>query len=90
MYAIKEALVAKEHLLLEGEKDFQVTIFYIDLRSYGKDFERYYERAKEGIRFVQSKVDKVEELDNGDLELYYSNPQGRVRKVLIWWCYRWV
>ena len=46
MYAIKEALVAKEHLLLEGEKDFQVTIFYIDLRSYGKDFERYYERLK--------------------------------------------
>ena len=43
MYAIKEALVAKEHLLLEGEKDFQVTIFYIDLRSYGKDFERYYD-----------------------------------------------
>lgn len=84
MYAIKEALVAKEHLLLEGEKDFQVTIFYIDLRSYGKDFERYYERAKkEGIRFVQSKVDKVEELDNGDLELYYSNPQGGVEKEVF-------
>ena len=81
MYAIKEALVAKEHLLLEGEKDFQVTIFYIDLRAYGKDFERYYERAKkEGIRFVRSKIDKVQELDNGDLELYYSNPQGEVEK----------
>ena len=81
MYAIKEALVAKEHLLLEGEKDFQVAIFYIDLRAYGKDFERYYERAKkEGIRFVRSKIDKVKELDNGDLELYYSNPQGGVEK----------
>jgi len=84
MYAIKEALVAKEHLLLEGEKDFRVTVFYIDLRSHGKDFERYYERAKkEGIQFVRSKIDKIKALDNGDLELYYSNSQGGVEKEVF-------
>ena len=42
-YAIKEAMVAKEH----SSSPLETTIFYMDVRTYGKDFERYYERAKE-------------------------------------------
>jgi len=52
-YSIKEAIIAKEHQ--KGELD--TTIFYIDMRTLGKDFERYYNRAKEvGVRFVKSKI----------------------------------
>jgi len=111
MYAIKEALVAQEHLAVEGhhEKEaaacaavpsascgesfgtnplhedstqepddaFQATVFMIDMRSFGKDFERYYERAKrEGIRFVRGKVDRIRENPNGDLEIAYSDGNG--------------
>jgi ferredoxin len=53
-YAIKEAMIAKEHSTVP----LDITIFLMDLRTYGKDFDRYYERAKEeiGIQFVRSKV----------------------------------
>ncbi len=111
MYAIKEALVAQEHMAVESHHEqetvpctavsstscdvscegnllregpghessdaFQSTVFMIDMRSFGKDFERYYERAKqEGIRFVRGKVDRIRELDNGDLEVAYSDGNG--------------
>lgn len=110
MYAIKEALVAKEHLAVERKAEqvacvtcgpscdtlpetpedvstdslLEVTIFAIDVRAYGKDFERYYERAKrEGIRFVKGKVGGVRELDNGDLEVTYVDERGGVTKEVF-------
>jgi heterodisulfide reductase subunit A len=59
-YAIKEAMLAKEH----SSHDLDTAIFYIDIRTYGKDFERYYNRAKEeGIRFVKSKITQVAPVD---------------------------
>ncbi len=56
-YAIKEAMLAKEH----SEKGLDAAIFYIDIRTYGKDFERYYNRAKDehGVRFIKSKVTNI-------------------------------
>jgi heterodisulfide reductase subunit A len=58
MYAIKDAMIAKEH-----EPDIEnVTICYIDIRAYGKDFEEYYERAKnEGIEFLRGRPAKIKE-----------------------------
>ncbi len=59
MYATKEAIIAKEH-----ESAIQPTIFYNDLRAFGKGFERYYESAKNkfGIRYVRSIPSGVKEL----------------------------
>jgi heterodisulfide reductase subunit A len=56
-YAIKEAMLAKEH----SEQGLDAAIFYIDIRTYGKDFERYYNRAKDehGVRFIKSKVTNI-------------------------------
>ena len=53
-YAIKEAMLAKEH----SHNNLDTAIFYIDLRTNGKDFERYYNNAKNkhGVRFVKSHV----------------------------------
>jgi heterodisulfide reductase subunit A len=52
MYAVKQALVTAEHL--SGENP-EMTIFFIDIRSHGKEFERFYEGAKEkGIRFLRT------------------------------------
>jgi heterodisulfide reductase subunit A len=51
-YAVKEAMLAKEH----AAGDLDAAIFYMDIRTNGKDFERYYNRAKDeaGVRFVKS------------------------------------
>ncbi len=56
-YAIKEAMLAKDH----AGGNLDTAIFYIDIRTYGKDFERYYNRAKDemGVRFIKSKVTNV-------------------------------
>ncbi len=58
MAATKEAILAKEH-----EPDLDVTIFFLDLRAFGKDFDRYYERAKKmGIKYVRSFISRTYEL----------------------------
>ncbi len=74
-YSIKEAIIAKEHQ--KGELD--TAIFYIDMRTHGKDFERYYNRAKEvGVRFVKSKISTIHpDGDSGNLLISYTDETGR-------------
>lgn len=75
MYAIKEAVIAKDHVL-----GLQTSIFYMDMRTHGKEFDLYLERAKEdsGVRFVRCRVNGVEpDGSSGDLRLSYVNEEGR-------------
>jgi heterodisulfide reductase subunit A-like polyferredoxin len=59
MYAIKEAIIAKEH-----SPNLDITIFHMDIRAFGKEFEYYYERAQDiGIRFIRSRVADIWEED---------------------------
>ena len=49
MYAMKNAM-----LIREKNPDIEVTVFYNDIRAYGKGYEEYYERARNlGVRFVR-------------------------------------
>jgi heterodisulfide reductase subunit A len=75
MYAIKEAVITKEHI---GD-GFEPTIFFMDMRTHGKDFEKYYERAKdEGVRFVRSRIHTIAEKDDsGALTVKYVTEEGR-------------
>ena len=74
-YAVKEAVIAKEHL--KGGLD--TAIFYIDIRTHGKDFETYYNRAQEtGVRFIKSKISNIVPADHpGDLAISYVDESGR-------------
>jgi heterodisulfide reductase subunit A-like polyferredoxin len=77
-YAIKEAMIAKEHSTIPLE----ITIFFMDIRTYGKDFDKYYERAKEesGIKFVRSKVYNIEAVDStGDLVVKFTSEDGIIQ-----------
>jgi heterodisulfide reductase subunit A len=73
MYTAKEAVIAKEH-----EPKIDPTVFYIDVRSYGKDFDRYITRAKEehGIRYVRSRISEIFEKKDGDLLIRYEDEKG--------------
>lgn len=75
MYAIKEAIIAKEH-----EKTIEPTIFFMDIRAYGKDFEKYYNRGlSEGVRFIRSRVSSVEEApETRNLRIKYEAEDGAV------------
>jgi heterodisulfide reductase subunit A len=75
-YAIKEAVVAKEH----AKEPLDTAIFYIDMRTYGKDFERYYNRAEReaGVRFIKSRIAKIMPADDtGSLLIHYTDETGR-------------
>ena len=71
MYGMKEAIISKEHVPTK----LDCTIFYMDIRAYGKEFDAYYDRAKGeyGIRFVRSRVASVtEDPLTRNLYVYYA------------------
>jgi len=73
MYATKEAFIAKEH-----DSSIEPTIFYIDMRSFGKNFDDYISRVQDSnVRFVRAMVSRVfEDPVTGDLELRYVDESG--------------
>jgi len=69
MYAIKESVIAMEHT-----PGIKCTIFFMDMRAFGKEFDAYYNRAEEeyGVRFVRSRVSSVHEIpESQDLIVRY-------------------
>jgi heterodisulfide reductase subunit A2 len=83
MYAIKEAVIAKEHV--QGQLD--TAIFFMDMRTYGKDFEKYYERAEKesGVRFIRSRLHSLQPTAPGahDLELEYVTEDGELKQEVF-------
>jgi heterodisulfide reductase subunit A-like polyferredoxin len=78
MYAIKEAVIAKEH-----HHEVEPTIFYMDIRAHGKDFDAYYERAKQqyGVRFIRSMISKVSEKPKTkNLLITYVDGEGKIKE----------
>ncbi|MEW6417832.1 MAG: CoB--CoM heterodisulfide reductase iron-sulfur subunit A family protein [Nitrospirota bacterium] len=74
-YAVKQAIIAKEHI--PGKLD--ATIFYMDMRTFGKGFEEYYNRAKDvyGVRFIRTRVAEVKEIgETKNLILRYEIEDG--------------
>ncbi len=71
MYALKEAMVTKERF---GE-DIETTIFFMDMRTHGKDYEQYYNRAREdyGVRMVRSRPHSIVEVaETKNLSISYA------------------
>jgi heterodisulfide reductase subunit A len=75
MFAIKEALLTKEKS--GGQVD--TTIFYMDMRTFGKDFQRYRDQAEKeyGVRFQRSRIHTVDPGEaNGNLIIIYADQNG--------------
>ena len=82
MYAIKEAVIAKEHV---GDH-LECSIFFMDMRTHGKEFERFYENAKtkSGVKFVRSRVHTVNPVPGSDdLELRYVTEDGTIQTEIF-------
>ncbi|MDO7787576.1 CoB--CoM heterodisulfide reductase iron-sulfur subunit A family protein [Desulforamulus aquiferis] len=76
MYAIKQSVIAKEH----APYDLNASIFYMDMRTYGKDFEKYYERSKAqyGVNFVRSRVYGLDPGENDNVSIRYALEDGSI------------
>ena len=76
MATTKQALVAAEHV--EG---IEITIFYMDIRAFGKGFDQFYERARaqDGIEYIKSMPSRVVEIpETKDLMLRFWNENHEV------------
>ncbi|MCD6200786.1 MAG: CoB--CoM heterodisulfide reductase iron-sulfur subunit A family protein [Bacteroidales bacterium] len=61
MYSIKQA-----QLLMGAIPTADITIYYIDIRAFGKGFDEFYEQAKEmDVTFIKGKVAKITEKKDG-------------------------
>ena len=78
MQAAKDAIIAQEHL-----PEVQTTIFYMDVRAYGKGFDRFVDRAKEKhkTRFICGRIASVEADPQTDtLLIQYITQEGNIRR----------
>ncbi len=77
MYATKESIIAKEH-----DHGLDITIFYIDIRAFGKNFEEFYNRAQKeyGIRYINSRPPEVIVDAKNNLSVKYEDfNSGKLR-----------
>lgn len=78
MYSIKQA-----QLLMGSLPMADVTIYYINIRSFGKGFEEFYQQAKGmGVNFVKGKIGRISEKENGNLILRYEDiNEGKLQEA---------
>jgi heterodisulfide reductase subunit A-like polyferredoxin len=74
MYSMKEAMIAKEH-----EKEIEdITLYYMDIRAYGKGFEDYFNRSKadDGINYFRGRPARIlEDPTSKDLTIRVENTE---------------
>ena len=76
MYATKQAVIARE-----PDKDITPTIFYNEKRTFGKDFDKYADRARDvyNVRYERAMISAVyEEAGTGNLFMRYVNSNGEM------------
>ena len=82
MFAIKEALLAKD----KSGGNIDTAIFYMDMRTFGKDFQRYRDRAEHeyGVRFQRSRVHSIEPgSGDGDLKIIHTDMNGNQHEEIF-------
>jgi heterodisulfide reductase subunit A len=77
-YTQKQVILTKDH-----DAEAECTIFHNDIRSFGKDFERYYQRAEQlpGVEFIRSYVSIVrEDPESKNVFLRYATTDEGVKE----------
>ena len=76
MVSTKQALISIDHL-----PETEATIFYMDIRAHGKDFDQYYERArsKDNITYIKSMPSRIIQMPGTkDLRIHYCDETGKI------------
>ncbi len=77
-YTQKQVILTKEH-----DAGAECTVFHNDIRAFGKDFERYYQRAEQlpGVRFIRSYPSIAREIpESKNVVVRYATPEGGVKE----------
>jgi heterodisulfide reductase subunit A2 len=80
MYATKEASIVKE-----SYPDIDISIYYMDIRAYGKDFQQYYDHAKDlGIDYIRGRPSSVYENKDKSITIRYKDTlTGKVEEKTV-------
>ena len=77
MYAIKQAMLLSGALPLAD-----LTIYYMDIRAFGKNYEQFYQNAKAmGVEFIKAKVARIEPAEDQNVTLHYEAMENSGGKV---------
>ncbi len=72
MYAVKQAMLLSGALPLAD-----ITVYYMDIRAFGKNYEQFFQNAQAmGIQFVKAKVGWVSEGEEGSVLVRYEDQSG--------------
>ncbi|MFQ6104138.1 MAG: FAD-dependent oxidoreductase [Candidatus Glassbacteria bacterium] len=77
-YTQKQVILAKDH-----DAEIEATVFHNDIRSFGKDFERFFQRTEKlpGTRFIRSFVRVGKEMpESKNVTIKYSTPSEGVKE----------
>ena len=73
MYAIKQAMLLSGALPIAD-----VTIYYMDIRAFGKGYEEFFQTARAmGVEFVKGKVARIDENADRDVVVRFENVEDR-------------
>ncbi len=89
MNTIKDSLLLKDHY-----PDTDISVFYMDIRAFGKGFEDLFMRSKaEGVRYIRGLPGEVmDDPDSGNLRVLRGEHDHRPagdRTNSTCWCSRW-
>jgi heterodisulfide reductase subunit A len=77
MYSIKQA-----QLVMGALPMADVTIYYMDIRAFGKGYQEFYEQTRDmGVEFVKSRVARITEKEDGNLVLHYEDIENSGKPV---------
>ena len=80
MIIVKQVVMAMDH----SKKPLDCAVFYMDMRTQGKDFDRYYQNAQDlGVRFIPCRIHTVEEVTgSSDIMLRYTGDERLLLRII--------
>ena len=78
MQATKDVILVREHL-----SQVKTSVFYMDMRAYGKDFDKFVDRAKNDYqaRFIRARISSIEvNPSTENLIIQYATDEGRIKR----------
>jgi heterodisulfide reductase subunit A len=70
-------------LIQSRQKNAQIAFFYIDVQTFGKDFQCFYRKARENIEMIRAIPGDIIRTDKDELEVIYFDPGTKVSKEIL-------
>jgi heterodisulfide reductase subunit A2 len=70
-------------LIQSHQEDAQITCFYIDVQTFGKDFKPFYNSVRENITMIRAIPGDILRTDTDELEVIYFDPETNASKEAL-------